>query len=72
MLVFVRMISSEPQNILLPNLVWVCSIMNQECHAEQLVHCLQGQGHSEGVPNQNMTVSAIASKLLVCLKPNLV
>ena len=26
---FVQMISSEPQNILLPNLVWLCSIMSQ-------------------------------------------
>ena len=26
---FVRMISSEPQNIFLPNLVWLCSIISQ-------------------------------------------
>ena len=26
---FVRMISSEPQNILLPNLVWLCNFINQ-------------------------------------------
>ena len=27
-----------------------------ECHAQKLVHCLQCQGHSEGLYNQNMTI----------------
>ena len=36
-----------------------------ECLAEKLVHCLQYQGYSEGVYNQNMTMSTISSKLLV-------
>ena len=26
-----------------------------ECHAEKLVHCVQFQGHSKGLYNQNMT-----------------
>ena len=31
--------------------------------AEKLVHYLQCQGHSEGLIKQNMTISAISSKL---------
>ena len=38
-----------------------------ECLAEKLVHCLQCQGHSEGLYKQNMTISTLSSKLLVCL-----
>ena len=36
-----------------------------ECHAEELVHYLQCQGHSEALYDQNMTIAAISSKLLV-------
>ena len=43
-----------------------------ECHAEKLVSYLKGQGHREGIYNQNMTVSIMSSKLLVGLQPNLV
>ena len=43
-----------------------------ECHAEKLFHCLQCQGHREGLNNLNMTTTAVSSKLLVCLQPNLV
>ena len=42
------------------------------CQAEKLVHNRQCQGHSEGLYNQNMTISTISSKLLVRLQPNLV
>ena len=42
------------------------------CHVEKLVHYLQCQGHSAGLYNHNMTIFTIASKLLVCLEPNLV
>ena len=42
------------------------------CHAEKLVHYFQCQGHSEGLYNQNMIISAVSSKLLVGLQPNLV
>ena len=42
------------------------------CQAEKLVHYHQCQGQSEGLYNQNMTVSTVYSKLLVCLKPNLI
>ena len=41
-----------------------------ECHAEKLVHCVQHQGHSEGLCNQNMTISVVSSKMLVHLQPN--
>ena len=43
-----------------------------KCHAENLVQYLQCQGHSEGLYNQNMTISTISSKLLVHLQSNLV
>ena len=43
-----------------------------KCHAEKLVHCVQCQGHSEGLYNQNMSISVVSSKLLVSLQPNLV
>ena len=43
-----------------------------ECRAETVVHCVQCQGHSEGLCNQNLTVSTLTSKLLDCLQPNLV
>ena len=43
-----------------------------ECHAEKLVHCVQCQGHSEGLYNQNVTISVVSSELLVRLQPNLV
>ena len=66
---FVWRISSEPQNILLPNLV---QHRKPECHAEKLVHCVQCQGHSEGLYNQSMTIFTISSKLLVHLQPNFV
>ena len=42
-----------------------------KCHAEKLVHCVQCQGHSEGLYNQSMTISVVSSKLLVGLQPNL-
>ena len=32
----------------------------------------QGQGHSEGLYNQNMTVFTVSSELMILLKPNLV
>ena len=42
------------------------------CLLENLVHCFQCQGHSEGVYNQNVTIFTISPKLLVRLQPNLV
>ena len=36
-----------------------------EYQAENLVSCLQCQGHSEGIYNQNMIISTLSSKLLV-------
>ena len=43
-----------------------------ECHAQKLVHCVQCQGHSEGLYNPNVTISVVSSKVLVHLQPNLV
>ena len=43
-----------------------------ECHAEKLVHSVQCRGRREGFYNENMTMSVVSSKLLVCLQPNLV
>ena len=66
---FVPTISSEPQNILLPNLV--CKLMQHhkpECRVEKLVHFVQCRGHSKGIYNQNMTVSVVSSILLVTAK----
>ena len=41
-----------------------------ECHAKRLVCCFQGQGHSKGSYDKNMTVSTIFSELLILLQPN--
>ena len=43
-----------------------------ECHAEKLVHCVQCQGHNEGLYNQNMTISVVPLKLWVSLQPKLI
>ena len=53
-----------------PGMVMQCH--KPECHAEKLVHCVQCQGHSEGLYNQNMTISVVSSKLLVHSQPNLI
>ena len=37
---------------------------------QKLVHCVQCQDNSEGLYNQNMTISIISSKLLVRLQLN--
>ena len=65
---FVRTISSEPQNIFVTHGM-VMQHHTPECHAEELVQCL---GHSEGLYNQNMAISVASSKLLVGLQPNFV
>ena len=39
---------------------------------KKLVHYLQGQGHSKGLYDQNMTIFTVSSKLVVSLQPNLV
>ena len=41
-------------------------------HAKRLICYFQGQGHSKGSYNQNMTVSTISAELLIFLLPNLV
>ena len=42
-------------------LVMVVYYHEAMCHAEKLVHCVQYQGHSEGLYNQNMTIFTIVS-----------
>ena len=39
-----------------------------ECRIEKLVHCVQCEGHSKGLYNQNRTISVVSSKLLVGLQ----
>ena len=43
----------------------------QECPAEKLGHFVQCQDRSEGLHDQNMTISIVSSELLVRLQPNL-
>ena len=45
---------------------------DQESHAEKLVLCLQCQGHSVGIYDQNMSIFTLSSKLLHGLQPKLV
>ena len=45
--------------------------LEAECHTEKLVHYLQCKGNSEGIYNQNITISIISSKLLARLQPSL-
>lgn len=40
-----------------------------ECRVTKMGCCLQGQGHSEGLCNQTITVSTISSKLIILLQP---
>ena len=58
------------------NQTWYGGLVSQGgvsgTHTKKMVHYHQCQGHSEGFYNQNMTISTISSKLLVCLQPNLV
>ena len=67
---------SEPQNILLPNLVWWWIITSQSVMQNFCFCCcyLQGQGHNEGPCDQNVTISTctIFSELLVLWQSNLV
>ena len=67
MLVNAQMMSSEPQlyNVVMQH-------QDPSVLQKKLVHCLQCQGHSEGLRDQNMTISTISSKVLVCLQPNLI
>ena len=72
---FVQMISSEPLNLLEPTLVVHHHV--PECHAKQLGCYLQGEGHTEGLFSQDVTVSTIfyvstVPSELILLQPNLV
>ena len=42
-----------------------------ECYAEKNVLYVQGQGHSKGLCDQNMSISNPSSKLLIPWQPNL-
>ena len=60
---FVQRISFQPPAFVL-RLAVVVHIMGQsQCHAKKLDCSLQGQGYSEGLYDQNMTVLTISSKL---------
>ena len=56
------------------NQTWYCVHHHEpECHAKKMGFYLQGQGHSVGLYNQNMTVSTvsfISSKPVSLLQPN--
>ena len=69
---FVQIIYSEPQNILLPNLVWWCSIKSQSVTQKMFACCLQGQGDNESLYDQNMTDSATVFEQQILSLPNLV
>ena len=43
-----------------------------ECHAEKNVCCLQGQGHSEDLYNQTVTLTTTTSELLTFCQLDLV
>ena len=55
----------------LTNLGMVVYYEAESC-AEKLVLYLQSQGHSKGLYIQNVTLSTISSKQLVCFQQNLV
>ena len=39
-----------------------------ECRVTEMGCCLQGQGHSEGLCNQTITVSTVSSELIILLQ----
>ena len=77
---FVQMIFSEPQNILLPNLVLLCSIISQSVMQKNWFTLFNVKVTARAYKSydQNMTVKSSGlkaptnSKLLVSLQPNLV
>ena len=72
---FIQIIFSKPQNILLPNSVLWCIIMSwsvMQKKKKKIVCYFQGQGHSKGSYDQYMTVSTVFSELLILLLQNLV
>ena len=53
----------------------LCAVVHKhesEFHTKRLVCYRQGQGHSEGSCNQNMTVFILSYDQLILLQPNLV
>ena len=68
---FFQMIFSKPPNIV-TKLGIVMHHNELECHAKKIVRYFQGQGHSKGSYDQNMTVSTVSSELLILLLQNLV
>ena len=56
----------------LVNSVWWCSIKSHSVMRKRIVCYLQGQGHSEGWYDQNMTLSTISFELLIHWQLNLV
>ena len=66
---FVQMISSETWNILLPNLLWWCSIISQSVLWQKLNYCNKSEGHSKRV-KMPMFVQNISSEPTNILLPN--
>ena len=68
-----KVLGSKGKAIIIP---WVTKLNMAEyyyemvCHAEKLV--CHFEGHSEGLYNWNLTVSATSSKHLILLQPNLI
>ena len=67
---YVRMVFSEPQNIFFTKPGMVMQHHKPQCFAEKLVRVFN-RNVSEGLYNQNITISIISSKWLVCWQPNL-
>lgn len=69
---FVQKISSEPFSFIVYfyKLSMLVHYRWPGCHAKTLGCYLRGQGHSEGLHNQHMNVSAISSQLMILFQPN--
>ena len=67
------LISSEPQNILLPNMVWWCSIMNWSVmRGKKLFGIFKVEVTARVHLCQNMTLSTKSVELLILWQPNMV
>ena len=65
--------SSEPPNILLPNLLWwYIIIRGARVSYGNIALLSSGQGHSKSSYDQNMSVPTVSFELLILLQPNLV
>ena len=70
--VFKDKVTVKVQNVTISKFGMVMQHHELECHAEFCCCYFQGQGHSEGCNDQNMSLSTIFSELLIPWQPNLV